>query len=96
MIAVLILAGLVLLDATQRPSRQISVKLLVAGILAYQKAGFPPAWFGVQCRYQPSCSNYCIEALQRHGVARGSVLCVRRLLSCTSKVPPGTPDPVPR
>jgi putative membrane protein insertion efficiency factor len=34
------------------------------------------------CRYQPSCSQYAIEALREHGALRGSWLAVRRLLRC--------------
>jgi len=34
------------------------------------------------CRYQPTCSNYALEALAQHGAARGSWLSVRRLARC--------------
>ena len=34
------------------------------------------------CRYVPTCSQYAIEALQKHGPLRGSWLAVRRILSC--------------
>ena len=37
----------------------------------------PPA-----CRYTPTCSEYAIEAISRHGVLRGGALSIRRLLSC--------------
>lgn len=37
----------------------------------------PPA-----CRYQPTCSAYAIEALQRHGPLKGSYLALRRILRC--------------
>ena len=37
----------------------------------------PPA-----CRYTPTCSEYAIEAISRHGVLRGGALNIRRLLSC--------------
>ena len=38
---------------------------------------FPPA-----CRFQPSCSQYAIEAIRTHGAGRGFVLAVRRLARC--------------
>lgn len=34
------------------------------------------------CRFVPSCSVYAVEALERHGAARGSWLTVRRLARC--------------
>lgn len=53
------------------------------------------------CRYQPSCSNYALEALRLHGASRGSLLALRRLLRCNpfsgggfDPVPPATnPEP---
>ncbi|MBQ2122059.1 MAG: membrane protein insertion efficiency factor YidD [Bacteroidaceae bacterium] len=37
----------------------------------------PPA-----CRYTPTCSQYAIEALQKHGPIKGLYLAVRRILRC--------------
>ena len=34
------------------------------------------------CRYDPTCSAYALEALERHGAARGTWLTLRRLLRC--------------
>ena len=45
---------------------------LVAGlILIYQKLVSPN--LGPNCRFQPTCSQYALEAVQRHGVMRGGV-----------------------
>ncbi|HTP76255.1 MAG TPA: membrane protein insertion efficiency factor YidD [Rhizomicrobium sp.] len=38
---------------------------------------FPPA-----CRFQPTCSQYAIEAIQTHGAFKGFVLALRRLARC--------------
>ncbi|WP_353740465.1 membrane protein insertion efficiency factor YidD [Desulfolithobacter dissulfuricans] len=38
---------------------------------------FPPS-----CRYTPTCSEYAIEAVRRHGVIRGSILALWRILRC--------------
>lgn len=45
------------------------------------------------CRYTPSCSHYCLEALQRYKI-RGLRLCVRRVVSC-HPYSEGGYDPVP-
>ncbi|MGE4410708.1 MAG: membrane protein insertion efficiency factor YidD [Sphingomonadales bacterium] len=34
------------------------------------------------CRYQPSCSQYAIEALKKYGAIKGSWLALKRLLRC--------------
>jgi putative membrane protein insertion efficiency factor len=46
------------------------------------------------CRYYPSCSAYAVTALERHGLARGTWLAVRRLLRCHPWTPGGV-DHVP-
>jgi uncharacterized protein len=47
------------------------------------------------CRYDPSCSNYALEALDRHGAVRGGWLTVRRLARCHPWGGHGW-DPVPQ
>ncbi|PJI93129.1 hypothetical protein BC777_1998 [Yoonia maricola] len=39
-------------------------------------------WVGMSCRYQPTCSAYSLEALEKHGAIKGSYLTVRRILRC--------------
>lgn len=67
-------------------------KLLVFAIWIYQATLGP--LFGNCCRYQPSCSNYCIAAIRRHGAGVGLLLGIWRLLRCNPFVPGGV-DPVP-
>lgn len=46
------------------------------------------------CRFVPSCSSYAVEAVRRHGAARGLWLAAKRLLRCRPGCPGGH-DPVP-
>ena len=67
-------------------------RLLVTVIRGYQRVlspALPPS-----CRFHPSCSEYALEAVRRHGALRGSWLAVRRLARC-HPFHPGGFDPVP-
>ncbi len=50
---------------------------------------------GVNCRFQPTCSAYAIEALRLHGAFRGTMLAARRVARCHPWGKSGY-DPVPR
>ncbi|KPQ18104.1 MAG: membrane protein insertion efficiency factor YidD [Rhodobacteraceae bacterium HLUCCO18] len=39
-------------------------------------------WLGHSCRYQPTCSAYAMEALEKHGGVKGSWLALRRIALC--------------
>ncbi len=67
-------------------------RLLLAAIRFYQRRVSPG--LGAVCRFEPSCSRYAYEAIERYGALRGSWLAARRLGRC---VPwrPGGYDPVP-
>ena len=67
-------------------------KLMILLIKFYQKC-ISPLLPNV-CRYTPSCSQYFIEALQIHGVIKGSWLGIKRLLRCHPWGGSGY-DPVP-
>ncbi|WP_093965489.1 membrane protein insertion efficiency factor YidD [Actibacterium lipolyticum] len=52
------------------------------------------AWVGHNCRYQPTCSAYALEALEKHGGIKGGWLAARRILRCHPFGSTGY-DPVP-
>ena len=47
------------------------------------------------CRYQPTCSHYTVEALQKHGLFYGGRLAIKRIFSCHPWGGSGY-DPVPK
>lgn len=65
---------------------------LIFFVRAYQVV-LSPLFRGC-CRFEPSCSNYMIEAIKVHGAAKGFLLGVLRLLRCRPFGPSGY-DPVP-
>jgi len=67
-------------------------QVLVALIRAYRLLLSP--WWGRHCRFTPTCSEYALEAIERHGSFHGSWLAVRRIARCHPWQPGGF-DPVP-
>ncbi|MBD3426940.1 MAG: membrane protein insertion efficiency factor YidD [Candidatus Omnitrophica bacterium] len=53
---------------------------LIAFIRAYKKVISP--LFIRSCRFYPTCSDYAIEAIRKHGTIKGSAMSVWRLLRC--------------
>ncbi len=49
---------------------------------------------GSNCRFYPSCSSYCLEALNAHGLIKGIFLSIKRILRCNPFCKGGH-DPVP-
>lgn len=66
--------------------------LLISLVKAYRL--FLSPWLGASCRFEPSCSVYAIQSLQKHGAAAGAYLLVARLLRCNPMCAGGC-DPVP-
>jgi len=81
------------LSQPNRPSPRTPAAWLVSlPVRAYRLLLSP--WVGNGCRYQPTCSVYALEALERHGALRGSWLAVRRIARCHPLGGHGY-DPVP-
>jgi uncharacterized protein len=67
-------------------------RLLAWPVRLYRFALSP--WLGSACRFEPTCSRYALDALDRHGAAAGSYLAARRVLRCHPWCDGGL-DPVP-
>jgi putative membrane protein insertion efficiency factor len=70
----------------------IMVRILTLMIKAYQLLLSP--FFGQQCRFYPTCSQYSLEAINKHGAIVGSYYMIRRLLRC-HPWHAGGHDPIP-
>ncbi|MGR3661249.1 MAG: membrane protein insertion efficiency factor YidD [Paracoccaceae bacterium] len=55
---------------------------------------FLSPWIGNSCRFQPTCSVYALEALEKHGAIKGSWLAAKRIGRCHPLGSDGY-DPVP-
>lgn len=84
-----------LADTYRQPANQVTGRAYVGVVGLYQTWGRPLLAGRIRCRYRPTCSDYSIGAVQRHGLLAGLVLTWRRVRSCTPAVPAGTADPVP-
>ena len=67
-------------------------RLLMALVRAYRLLLSPS--IGSACRFEPTCSAYSLQALEKHGAARGSYLTLARLVRCHPWCAGGH-DPVP-
>lgn len=52
------------------------------GIKAIHAYRFLFAWLPSQCRYEPSCSRYAEQAIEKHGLLKGSWMGARRIARC--------------
>ena len=72
---------------------KIVKSLLINGIRFYQKY-LSPLKAAPTCKFYPTCSVYAIEAIEKHGVIKGTMLAVWRILRC-NPFSKGGYDPVP-
>ncbi|WP_296312305.1 membrane protein insertion efficiency factor YidD [Pseudomonas sp.] len=67
-------------------------RVLVTLVKGYRLLLSP--WLGASCRFEPTCSAYAIEALERHGAIAGTGLTLYRIIRCQPWCQGGH-DPVP-
>ena len=67
------------LNILQLP-RKIFLTILAPIIFVYQKLISP--LLGPRCKYHPSCSSYLVQAITTHGIIKGIVLGILRIIRC--------------
>ena len=80
------------MEPKERPKAGPIAWLLIQGIRLYQVT--LAMLIGGQCRFEPSCSVFGIEALRKHGALRGGYLTIKRIMRCHPWGDSGN-DPVP-
>ena len=83
------------MTSTPQPTLSPPARLLIAALRGYQ-AWLSPlfAALGARCRFEPSCSQYAVDAVQTRGPLRGLALAAWRLLRC-NPFNAGGYDPAP-
>ena len=72
---------------------KIFIEIPIVLIKLYKTLVSP--FLGPNCRFTPTCSEYSIEALRKHGLAKGLYLSLKRIISCRPGGSHGY-DPVPK
>ena len=57
-------------------------KVLIKIIKIYQNI---PGNFHYNCKFYPTCSNYAIEAIEKYGCFKGSLMAIKRVIKCNPK-----------
>ena len=73
-------------------AQEIMKRILIKSIRLYQRYISPVKY--TRCPYYPTCSNYGLEAIEKYGALKGSVLAIWRILRC-NPFSRGGYDPVP-
>ena len=69
------------------------MKFIIIKLIRFYQLFISPL-IGNNCRYSPTCSNYCIISLKKHGLLKGLYISCKRILSCHPFGGSGH-DPVP-
>ena len=70
------------------------MKTLLMKMIKFYKRSISPN-FPARCRYNPTCSAYALEAIEKYGAAKGGWLAVKRLCRCHPFYKGDPYDPVP-
>ncbi len=94
-LSILIFGLTIVFDAMRQPENQLTARVYIGFVHIYQSVGRPLLKGIVACRFRPTCSDYSIQAVKKHGIGRGLVLTFSRIYSCDNHIAMGTIDDVP-
>ncbi len=69
------------------------MKIIIVFFIRFYQIFISPL-LGPHCRFTPTCSEYCRQAVMKYGAVKGSILGIKRILRCHPGNPGGY-DPVP-
>ena len=78
-------------SAILKTARRLPGETLIFVVRIYQVTLSP--FLGAQCRFEPTCSSYFVQAVRTHGALRGGMMGLWRILRC-NPLSPGGFDPV--
>ena len=70
------------------------MKPIFLKLIKFYQRGISP-FFPARCRYEPTCSQYAVEAIEKYGALKGGWLAFRRLMRCHPFSKRDRFDPVP-
>lgn len=70
------------------------MKQIFLKLIKFYQRGISP-FFPARCRYEPTCSQYAVEAIEKYGALKGGWLAFRRLMRCHPFSKRDRFDPVP-
>lgn len=56
--------------------------IVLSSIKFYQNSGGSKRWFGIECNFEPSCSKYTFDAIEKFGLKKGLKLGLNRINCC--------------
>lgn len=72
------------------------MKKTIIAIIKFYKQTMSPLWamgpfgsFNSSCRFYPTCSDYAIDAIAKHGIFKGTIKSINRVLRCNPLTKPG-------
>ncbi|MEQ8323636.1 MAG: membrane protein insertion efficiency factor YidD [Vicingaceae bacterium] len=57
------------------------VKAIFKALIRFYQLAISP-YLGQNCRYQPTCSEYAVQAIDKYGPMKGGLIAIKRILSC--------------